>query len=159
MKAKINAPDRLQETEKFLHEQIPLTRAMEVQVESYDDGQLILIAPLAANHNHLGTAFGGSLAALVMLAGYALLWLELGDRDAHLVISESALKFRRPVSGTLRAICQRPDEGTMWAFKAEFAAKGKARLRLAVVIEDEGQTAVAFEGAYVARHFPPAPTL
>ncbi len=147
----MNPADRLRETEQFLHEQIPLTRAMEVRVESYDDGRLTLSAPLAANHNHLGTAFGGSLAALVMLAGYALLWLELDERDAHLVISESTLKFRRPVRGRLRAICQRPDDATMAAFRTEFLAKGKARLQLAVAIEEDGQTAVAFEGTYVAK--------
>ncbi len=146
----MNADQRLRETEKFLHEQIPLTRAMQVRVESYDAQQLVLTAPLAPNHNHLGTAFGGSLAALVMLAGYGLLWLELGDRAAHLVISESTLKFRRPVRALLRATCRRPGEAKMAAFKAEFAAKAKARIRLVVAIEEEGQTAVEFTGTYVA---------
>lgn len=145
-------PDqRLRETEQFLHEQIPLTRAMRVRVESYDEGQLTVTAPLEPNHNHLGTAFGGSLAALVMLAGYALLWLELGDRAAHLVVSESTLKFRRPVRAIIRASCRQPNEAEMAAFKAEFAANGKARIRLTVVIEEESQTAVEFAGTYVAR--------
>ncbi len=147
----MNSADRLRETEKFLHAKIPLTRAMEVQVENYDAGQLTLSAPLAANHNHLGTAFGGSLAALAMLAGYALLWLELGDRDAHVVISESTLKFRRPVQNILRAICRAPVATALAQFKAEFAARGKARLQLEVVIENEGEVAVEFRGTYVAR--------
>ena len=146
----MNPADRLRETEQFLHAQIPLTRAMEVKVESYEAGQLILTAPLAANHNHLGTAFGGSLAALVMLAGYALLWLELGDREAHLVISESTLRFRRPVQNLLRAICRPPLAAELAQFKAEFAAKGKARLQLELVIENEGEVAVEFRGTYVA---------
>ena len=139
--------DRLRETERFLHEKIPLTRAMEVRVESNDERQLTLIAPLAANHNHLGTAFGGSLAALAMLTGYALLWLELGDRDAHIVISESSLQFRRPVRGELRASCRRPAE--LQAFLEAFAAKGKARLKLDVAIDSEGEVAVEFVGTYV----------
>jgi thioesterase domain-containing protein len=141
--------DRLCETEKFLHEKIPLTRSMEVRVESDDERQLTLSAPLAANHNHLGTAFGGSLAALAMLAGYALLWLELGDRDAHIVIRESALQFRRPVRGDLRATCRRPQD--LEAFRERFAAKGKARLVLKVAIESEGETAVDFTGTYVVQ--------
>ena len=73
---RMNSAERLRETEEFLCAKIPLTRAMQVRVEGYDKSGLVLTAPLAANHNHLGTAFGGSLAALVMLAGYALLWLE-----------------------------------------------------------------------------------
>jgi thioesterase domain-containing protein len=142
---------RLRETERFLHDQIPLTRAMQVSVESFDDRQLILTAPLAANHNHLGTAFGGSLAALVMLAGYSLLWLELGDREAHVVIRESTLKFRRPVRGMIRAVCARPEVDALTAFKAAFVARGKARMNLRVVVPDESEVAVDFEGIYVAR--------
>jgi thioesterase domain-containing protein len=124
---------------------------MQVSVESFDDRQLILTAPLAANHNHLGTAFGGSLAALVMLAGYSLLWLELGDREAHVVIRESTLKFRRPVRGMIRAVCARPEVDALTAFKAAFVARGKARMNLRVVVPDESEVAVDFEGIYVAR--------
>lgn len=141
----------LRETEHFLHTQIPLTHAMEVRVESFDDDALIFTAPLAANHNHLGSAFGGSLAALAMIAGYSLLWLELDDRAVHIVISESQLRFRRPVTGTLRAVCRRPDSASLANFKNEFAAKGKARLQLDVAIETEGEIGVAFTGTYVAK--------
>ncbi len=96
--------DVLRETTNYLHGQIPLTRAMSVQVVVYDGAQLVLTAPLAQNHNHLGTAFGGSLNALATLAGYALLWLELNDRTAHIVIRKSSIQFRHPVRGELRAV-------------------------------------------------------
>lgn len=143
---------QLRETEDFLHIQIPITRAMGVRVESWDAGRLVLTAPLEINHNHLGTAFGGSLAALATLAGYAFLWLELGDRAAHVVIAESALSYRRPVRGELRAVCRKPEGDALSAFKATFAETGKARIRLAATIEDaEGVVAVEFSGAFVAR--------
>lgn len=142
--------DLLRETEVFLHEQIPLTRAMGVQVESYDQGRLVLTAPLGANHNHLGTAFGGSLSAIATLAGYGLLWLELGDRKAHIVVRKSSISYLHPVRGMIRAICQRPDEATAAAFRAKFSEQGKARITLAVIIEHEGQVCVEFEGVYIA---------
>lgn len=143
---------QLRETEDFLHTQIPITRAMGVRVESWNTGQLVLTAPLEINHNHLGTAFGGSLAALATLAGYAYLWLELGDRAAHVVIAESALSYRRPVRGELRAVCRRPEGDALSAFKATFAETGKARIRLDAIIEDaDGSVAVEFSGAFVAR--------
>ena len=141
---------QLRETEEFFHEQIPITRAMGIRVEAYDGNQLTLTAPLAANHNHLGTAFGGSLSAVATLAGYGLLWLELDDRTAHVVIRESTLSYRRPVRTEIRAICRRPEEATVAAFKAEFARKGKGRIRLEVTIEEEGLIAVEFSGMFVA---------
>ncbi len=142
----------LQETEAFLHGQIPITRAMGVRVEAADAEKLVLTAPLTLNHNHLGTAFGGSLAAVATLAGYAFLWLELGDRAAHVVIAESSLSYRRPVTGDIRAVCRRPEEGALAAFKAAYAQKGRGKIELAVTVETvDGEVAVAFRGVFVAR--------
>src|SRR5207302_1440336 len=99
---------------------------------------------------HLGTAFGGSLAAVATLAGYCFIWLELGDRSAHVVIRESAISYRRPVTGEIRAVCRRPEEAAVATFKAAFAGKGKGRLRLDVTVEEDGLTAVEFRGTFVA---------
>lgn len=142
--------DVLRETTAYLHEQIPLTRAMGVQLSAYDGAQLVLTAPLAENHNHLGTAFGGSLNALATLAGYALLWLELRDRSAHIVIRKSSIQFHHPVRGALRAECQIPEERVLAAFRDAFDRKGKARLELGVQIVEEGKVAVEFTGTFVA---------
>ena len=142
--------DLLRDTERFLHEQIPLTQAMGVALESYDGTQLVVTAPLAPNHNHLGTAFGGSLSALATLTGYAMLWLQLGDRNAHIVIRESTIRYKRPVRGMLRAFCQRPDEASLAGFRATFAATGKAHIKLQVCIEHAGRACVEFEGDFVA---------
>lgn len=140
----------LRDTERFLHEKIPPALAMGVEVGSLDKDGLVLTAPLALNHNHLGTAFGGSLSALATLAGYALLWLELGDREAHIVIHSSTIRYRRPVTATIRALCRRPDEATLSDFKSRFAKNGKARITLQVSIEQDGHLCVDFEGVYVA---------
>lgn len=140
----------LRQTERFFHEQIPLARAMGVTVEHWDGNRLVLAAPLDANHNHLGTAFGGSLGALATLAGYGLLWLLLDDRESHIVIRDSAIRFLRPVTGTLRAVCERPDETSLAAFRTRFRETGKARLRLRAFIGEADQPAVLFSATYVA---------
>ena len=121
-----------------------------MRVESYDGQQLVLAAPLTLNHNHLGTAFGGSLAAVATLAGYGFLWLELGDRGAHVVIRESAISYRRPVRKGIRAVCRRPEENAVAAFKSEFANNGKGPIRLAVTVEEDGLAAVELNGTFVA---------
>ncbi|MFZ0710649.1 MAG: YiiD C-terminal domain-containing protein [Terrimicrobiaceae bacterium] len=141
---------QLRETEEFLYEQIPITRAMGVRVAAYDGRQLTLVAPIAPNHNHLGTAFGGSLSAIATLTGYGFLWLELSDRTCHLVIRRSSLSFCRPVRKEIVAICRRPDEEALSAFKAAFSEHGKARIGLDVTIEEDGFVAVEFQGLFVA---------
>jgi thioesterase domain-containing protein len=103
---------QLQDLEKFFHERIPITEAMGIRVLACDEQQLTLTAPLDRNHNHLGTAFGGSLSAVATLAGYGLLWTKLADRSCHVVIRDSTLSFRRPVRGEIRAICRSPEDGS-----------------------------------------------
>jgi thioesterase domain-containing protein len=138
------------EIEAFLHQKIPLAQAMGVRVEACDAEALVLTAPLEPNHNHLGTAFGGSLAALATLTGYACLWHALDDRDAHVVIRRSDFDYRHPVRGTLRAICRRPEERQLSAFRSTFAKAGKARITLEVTIEEGGQVCLCFRGDFVA---------
>lgn len=136
--------------ERFLHEQIPLSRAMSVRVRAWQDGELVLAAPLEANHNHLGTAFGGSLAALATLAGYALLWLELGDPAAHIVVRRSEIDYLSPVRGELRAVCRRPGNAELARFRRHFARHGKAGIRLRVTIGSAEEECLVFTGTFVA---------
>jgi thioesterase domain-containing protein len=139
------------EIETYFHDKIPLTKSMGVRVEAWDEERLVLTAPLEPNHNHLGTAFGGSLSAIATLAGYGLIWLALGGRDGHVVIRDSAMRYRRPVRGEIRAVCRMPVTDVLEPFKEEFAKKGKAHLKLAVTIENgESLDAATFEGTFVA---------
>ena len=142
--------DLLSETERYLHGKIPITRAMGVRLSCFDDEKLVITAPLAANHNHLGTAFGGSLGAIATLAGYALLWLELDDRDSHIVIKSSSIQYRHPVNGDIRAVCKRLDPTQLDAFRKKFARTGKAGIELAVAIEENNRVCVDFQGLFVA---------
>jgi thioesterase domain-containing protein len=136
--------------EELFYDKIPITRALGVRVEEYDGRRLVLTAPLRENVNHLGTAFGGSLNALAVLSGYGLLWLELRDTESHIVIRDSSIHYDRPVRGDLRAVCARPDEETLEAFRRGFQQKGRARIALSATIDDGGVTAVRFRGTFVA---------
>lgn len=138
------------ELEQYLHEKIPLTVAMGVHVEHCDDASLVLSAPLAPNRNHLGTAFGGSLHTMATLSGYSLLWWLLRTPEAHIVIRESTIHYDKAVTGDLRAVCHAPASEELAVFRRDFARKGKARLRLAATIEQEGEIAVRFTGVFVA---------
>jgi thioesterase domain-containing protein len=143
-------PVQLLEIQQYLHQHIPLSAAMDVRVVEWTREHLILQAPLAPNHNHLGTAFGGSLNAVATLTGYAAVWLALDDSSAHVVIRESTIAFRRPVRGDIRAECPLPSKEVQDAFRNDFNRKGKARLSLQVFIVHEGERAVEFTATFVA---------
>jgi thioesterase domain-containing protein len=135
--------------ERFLHEKIPLTMAMGVQVAECNDTRLILTAPLEPNHNHLGTAFGGSLHALATLSGYGLLWWLLREPEAHIVIRESTIRYERPVRDVLRAVCCSPAATELERFRKDFARKGKARIALEAVIDHDSGIAAYFHATFV----------
>ncbi len=139
------------QVEKYLHEQIPITRAMGLWVVAHDETGFTVEAPVALNSNHLRTAFGGSINAVATLAAYGFLWLELNDAAAHVVVAESSIRFLRPVQETIRATCPRPAKEELATFRQQFAEKGKARITLRVNVTETGETAAEFEGSFVAR--------
>ena len=56
--------------ETYLHDHIPLSRAMAVRVVTSAPGHVELAAPLEPNINVHGTAFGGSVSTLGVLAAW-----------------------------------------------------------------------------------------
>jgi thioesterase domain-containing protein len=138
------------ELETYLHEQIPVSRLMGIKVEACEAGRLVLVAPLEVNHNHLGTAFGGSLATVATLAGYGALWMALGEREAHVVVKRSEIDYRRPVRKGLRAVCEIADTAELEQFRKSFSNRGKARMTLLVSIREDGEDCVRYRGEFVA---------
>lgn len=139
--------------EAFLHEKIPLTKAMGLRVAESNAKRLVLEAPLDRNVNHLGTAFGGSLHALPTLACYAGLWTLLREAgiDGHVVVKRSQAFYRAPVTGTLRAVCVRPSAALVKEFIRDLQRHKKARMDLAAIVEGaNGKPAVEFKGSFVA---------
>ncbi len=141
----------LRRAEEYFHQQIPITRAMGVRVVAHDGSGFVIEAPVALNSNHLRTAFGGSINAVATLAAYGLLWLELNEPAAHVVVAESSIRFLRPVRETIRATCPRPDREVWQAFRVRLAEKGRAHIILRVNVAEEGPAAAAFEGTFVVQ--------
>jgi thioesterase domain-containing protein len=139
--------------EAYLREKIPLSRAMDVNVIENTSSRLVLEAPLAANINHVGTAFGGSLHALPTLACYSTLWTIMREAgtDGHVVVKRSEASYRSPVKGRLRAVCIRPPQPVVMRFLEDLRRNKKARMELDAIVEGEaGKPAVEFHGTFVA---------
>jgi len=137
--------------ESVLHNEIPLTRAMEISVSSCSANRLELCAPLAPNLNHKRTAFGGSLYSIAVLCGWGFVFqqMHLNQLSGHIVIQHSEVDYLLPVAGEIRACCEFNDTDTLKRFIKTIQRKGQARIKLPVKILFDGKDAVKFLGHYV----------
>ena len=140
------------ELERYIHEHIPLSRAMAVSVVAVEESVVTLQAPLAPNINHRETVFGGSASALAILAGWSLLHVRLNAQGiaSRLVIQRNVMEYQRPIEGqfTARASLERPDR---WQrFTDALRRKGKARVTVLAVLEHADQVVGRFSGEFVA---------
>jgi len=140
------------ELEAFLHEHIPLTRAMAVQVVSIAHDQLILGAPLAPNINHHGTAFGGSGATLATLAAWALLHVRLlaAGLPSDEVIQSSTMDYLAPIEGDFTAQARFDDSAEWDGFIAMLTRKGRARIGMTAELMAGERIAARFHGRFAA---------
>lgn len=137
--------------QQVLHDEIPLTRDMLIDVEECSPQRVILTAPLGPNINHKCTAFGGSLYSIAVLSGWSLLYTNMAKHSfsGHIVIQHSEVDYRHPVDSTLRAICSLDDEATMQRFLKTYQRRKRARIQLNAVVEHQQQPAFNFTGQYV----------
>lgn len=140
------------ELEHYLHEHIPLSRAMQVSVVSLDQGGVLLAAPLAPNINHRETVFGGSASALAILAAWSLLHVRLLDAGApsRVVIQRNSMDYELPMAGTFTARSSLAEPEAWPQFLRMLSRRGKARARVSSVLECAGEMAGRFSGEFVA---------
>lgn len=146
-----DAPIRALERE--ILDDIPLARAMQLQIAACGPDGLTLLAPLAPNINDKGCAFGGSLASLLTLSCWALVVLRLRaiGEDCDVYVQDSQLRYLAPVWGEIRAESRLADGESWDAFFAMVGARGKGRLRIvASVADDSGKPATTLEARFVA---------
>lgn len=141
----------LRQLETTLHSHIPVTRAMGVRVQAWNEKGLQISAPLAPNVNHLATAFGGSLAAVTTIASWGMVWLILQQQQKpmHIVIQESNLTYIRPVTKDFVACCNWPDIATWDRLQNSINRTGKGRIELRSEIFENNLPCVGFNGRFV----------
>jgi thioesterase domain-containing protein len=140
------------ELQTYLHEHIPLSAAMQVQVEMATPERILLGAPLAPNINHRDTVFGGSASALAILAAWSLLHVKLsaGGYRTRLVIQRNSMNYEQAILGYFTAHATSPGEEQWKAFTRMLERKGRARISVSSVLLCEGQEVGRFEGEFVA---------
>lgn len=141
------------ELRDFLYREIPLSKAMGIEVLRSDSNQTEISAPLSLNRNHLDTAFGGSLNSLLILSCYAWLFhkLESEGQIVHVLIQAGHTDYLLPVNEDLKSICYGADKESYEKFLTTFNRKNIGRIKLtAEIITREGKAAT-FSGEFVAQ--------
>ncbi|MEK8089057.1 YiiD C-terminal domain-containing protein [Thermithiobacillus plumbiphilus] len=151
--------DKAQLLQTLLLTEIPLTQALQLQVESLDDQGLRLRAPLLPNLNQERSAFAGSLNALVTLAGWGMTWSLISEAglQAAILIQDSRIQYLWPVHQDFSAFCPPPEPSEAQRFIRALAQKGRARLSLSAEIQADGRLLATFAGRYVATLEPSSP--
>lgn len=140
------------ELQAYLYQQIPLSKAMGIELIEAGVERVELTAPLGFNSNHMDTAFGGSLATALILACYAYLFNRLDEFGfhCHVLIKESSINYLSPVREDLKAICMRPADDVFNQFLRTFERRGRARIVLSGFVETANHKACVFSGEFVA---------
>ena len=136
----------------YLHGEIPLTRAMGMEVGAWDGRTVTLTAPLAPNQNHTDTAFGGAISSLGIMAGYCLVHLTLEERriSHRLLIQKSSIDYLRPIDAEMTATACLPEEAVLAEFLDLLLRKRRARLTLHTQVLCRRMLAATHTGLYVA---------
>ncbi len=140
------------ELEQYLHDHIPLSKAMKVSVVSVEENNVVLQAPLDPNINHRETVFGGSASALAILAAWSLLHTRLrrSGIDSRLVIQRNTMEYRKPIMGEFTARASLDDPDKWQQFLRMLSRKGKARVEVSSVLEYSGKEVGRLNGEFVA---------
>lgn len=133
-----------------LHERIPLSRAMGVSVLQADPECVVLGAPLAPNVNHSGTVFGGSAAAVAVLAAWSLVEVRLqaAAQPGRIVIRRSGMDFEQPIRDGFTATARAPDAADWQKLLSTLQRGRMGRIVVHSVLDAEGARVGLLEGKF-----------
>jgi thioesterase domain-containing protein len=140
------------ELELYIHQQIPITAAMGVQVIEATVDRVILSAPLAANINHRETVFGGSAAAIATLAAWTLILVRMRAEElsGRLVIARNSMEYQKPITADFTAVASSTELDSWDKFVAGLTRKGRGRLNATSRLLLNDQNVAVFQGQFVA---------
>ncbi len=132
---------------------MPPVAALQLSIAGYDGARLRLQAPLQANRNDKGCAFGGSLRSLMTLAAWGLVSLQLQQAglEADVFVADSQVRYLAPLYADLEAEAELGEDGCWEAFLATLRERGRARAPLVARVRlPDGGVATTFAARYVA---------
>lgn len=140
------------ELEKYIHEHIPLTAAMQSRLDVLEANRVVISAPLEPNINHRETVFGGSASTLATLAAWTLVHsrLKQAGLTTRVVIQQHCMSYDKPITDRFEAVCELVEPQQWQRFMAMLQRKGRGRVHLAATLRCRGEIVGQFTGDFVA---------
>ncbi len=139
--------------EKYLKDKIPLVKALKAEIKEIDSESVKIWAPLAPNHNHMGSAFGGSISALLILGGYTWLYHFMMSQgyEVHVILKSCEIDYKFPINEDLIVSAHAPKAQQIDKFLSSFKRRKLGRIQIESEIRLGGKLAAILRGEYVVK--------
>lgn len=143
----------MKDIQAIVEREIPIVKEMGVKFEELGVDHCVISVPLEPNHNHKGTAYGGSLYSVCTAACYGLLYSLQRNHDLNaydLLIMNGSMKYAKPVPENfkVKAFIEKSD----WDLLVENLPRkkfGKIKISACVYIKNSAEPLCHFDGVFV----------
>ncbi|XOV84142.1 MAG: YiiD C-terminal domain-containing protein [bacterium] len=128
----------------------PLSNAMQMHVEHFEDHILTTRAALAPNTNTHGSAFGGSLYAIQALTAWSTIYLALAREhlQGSIIHASGQIEFDQPIRDTIVTRCSIAEHLNDFE---QLRNTGKLRLNLSTQVVIDETPCSSFTGDFTIR--------
>jgi len=141
--------------QKIIQQEIPITTSMGIKYEDFKDSSCLISVPLAPNHNHKGTAFGGSLYSACAAACYGLLYhLQVKENltNYDLLLASGEIAYSKPVQSDFKVLATlEENDWQHFQTKLKKQSFGKIKIKAKVFTTKDQETLCNFTGQFVLK--------
>ena len=130
---------------------MPPVAAMAIRVKGFDADVLQLSAPLSANVNDKGCAFGGSLASVMTLAawGWLMLRLDTVGLVAEVYVADSQIRYLAPLYDEMLSEARLAPDQDWSSTLRTLRDRGRARIAMqSKVFDATGRTVASLSARF-----------
>ncbi|GAA0209876.1 YiiD C-terminal domain-containing protein [Kangiella japonica] len=126
--------------ESLVHQEIPITRALDIRIDELNENSIRVMAPFEANKNIHNTAFAGSIYTVATIAGWSLVTSMAihHQLEGSVVLAKANIQYKKPINGDIVAECQVDNNHLIDSFIASFQRKNRARIELDINLVEDG---------------------
>ncbi|MBC7711933.1 MAG: YiiD C-terminal domain-containing protein [Rhizobacter sp.] len=141
--------------QKIIEKEIPIVKSMGVEFSNFSHDSCTIIVPLEPNHNHKGTAFGGSLYSACTSACYGLMFALQREDDLsefELMIGEGSIRYIKPVEKDFFVEANLlPEDWILLKEKIQKNGFGKISLSAFVYTQERSQHLCEYRATFILK--------